>query len=411
MKIPDTKNPGVYLFKNKSGRVLYIGKAINLSKRLGSYFGTQATSKQKKLVFEAKSIQTIEVDSEIEALILEANLIKKYQPSYNISLKDDKDYLYLKIVNESFPRVLLARKKGLEDAKEFFGPYPSASSLRSVLKSLRRIFPFRTCKVNQGKACFYYHLGLCPGVCLGKVSETEYSENIKKLRLFFGGKKGKVLSLLEKEMKEKALASEFEKAAQIRDRIEAVNYVTRPTRRIDEYIEAESLLELRKKELTDLAKALKISEPPIRIEGYDISNFQGQEAVGSMVVFVSGSAEKSEYRRFKIKDFTSANDPGMMGEVVRRRLKNNWPLPQLIVVDGGKTQLAAAKTELQRAGLSIPVFGLAKKNEEIYSITGEIIRLAKDSRALFLLQRLRDEAHRFAISYHRKLASQSLTGV
>jgi len=398
---------GVYIFKNKKGSVLYVGKAANLRSRVASYSSSSIGLKQKRLADEIFSVDTIEVDSEIEALLLEANLIKKYLPVYNVQLKDDKDYIYLKIVSESFPRVLTARKKDLVDAKEFFGPYPSASSLRQTLKVLRRIFPFRTCRINQGRACFYYHLGLCPGVCINAISERDYRKNLRRLKLFLSGRKDQVLLDIEKEMKAASSKLDFEKAETSRREIEAINSVTRRLRRVDEYVEAGSIQELREKELKDLAQAIGIKTPLERIECFDISNFQGSSATGSMVVFTHGSADRGQYRRFKIKDFSAPNDPGMMAEVIRRRLKNSWPLPSLIVVDGGKTQLKAADRELNSAKKQITVVGLAKRNEEIHTLEGRIIRLPRDSQALFLIQRVRDEAHRFAISYYRKLASKN----
>lgn len=408
MKKVSLTSPGVYLFKDQKGKVLYVGKAANLKQRINSYFSKDLLPRQRLLMEQAKSIKTIEVDSEVEALILEANLIKKYLPDFNVQLKDDKDYLYLKIVNEKFPRVLLARKKNLNDAKIFFGPFPSATSLRSTLKTLRKIFPFRTCRVNQGKACFYHHLGLCPGVCLGKISEKDYLTNIRKLKLFYSGNKSKLINALEKEMWAASKAEEFEKAETIRKKIESINYITRPMRRVDEYLEASSVKEIREEEITTLAKVLRLNNYLSRIECYDISNFQGSSAVGSMVVFSDGTADKGQYRRFKIKDWNTPNDPAMMGEVIRRRLKNDWPLPDLIIVDGGKTQLNSARAELAKQNVKIPIMGLAKRNEEIHTETGELIRLPKNSPAIYLITRIRDEAHRFAITYYRKLASKNV---
>ncbi|OGY29079.1 MAG: hypothetical protein A3F35_02070 [Candidatus Woykebacteria bacterium RIFCSPHIGHO2_12_FULL_45_10] len=399
---------GVYLFKNKSRKIIYIGKAINLASRLKSYFQGNAPFRQQRIVKEATQVETIEVDSEIEALILEANLIKKFQPIYNIQLKDDKDYLYIKFVKEPFPRVVLARKKDLADAKEYFGPYPSARSVRSTLRSLRKIFPYRTCSLGQKRACFYFHIGLCPGVCAGAITEKDYLKNIAKLRLFLQGGKIKVVTLFEREMKTEAAALNFEKAEELKSKIEAINYIIRPVRRVDEYLEASAIEEIRQRELADLTKILHLKIDLERIECFDVSNFSGKSATGSMVVFSAGTADKAQYRRFKIKGHDSLNDPAMMGEVLRRRLKNPWPLPKLIVVDGGKTQIAAVSKELIGTNIRVPVIGLAKRNEDIYTQKGERIRLPKDSEALFLLQRIRDEAHRFAISYYRKLASQNL---
>jgi len=398
---------GVYIFKDKTDRPIYVGKALSIKKRVRDHFSLKDKSdKEKTLSEETVAVGAIAVDSEIEALILEANLIKKYQPKFNSSLKDDKDYLYIKITNELFPKVLTARKRDLKDSSSFFGPFPSANKVRSTLKLLRRIFPYSTCGPNQKKACLYYHLGLCPGVCTGQISESDYKNNIKNLTLFLQGRKRQVLETLEKQLAVYSKKLEFEKAEQIKKNIEAISYVTKPQRLLFDYTE-ESVEKVRREELQSLASTLGLKSNLDRIEGYDISNISGKQAVGSMVVFTKAASDRDEYRRFKIRTVEGINDPAMMAEVLRRRFANDWPSPDFIIVDGGKTQLNAALGVLKSLGLKIPIIGLAKRFEEIYVPNkARPIKLRYDSSALKLIQRLRDEAHRFAITYHRKLRSK-----
>ena len=411
MKLNLPSHPGVYLFKNSAGKILYVGKALNLRNRVKSYFrGINSNPKINLLVASTRDIDWIQVDSSLEALILEADLIKKNKPKFNTQLKDDKDYLYIKIPREPFPRVLTARKHDLKNAKYFFGPYPSSKSVRTTLKILRPIFPFRTCKVNQGKACFYYHLGLCPGVCVGKINETQYLKNLKNIVSFLNGQKNDVLAKLEKEMKEFSIKREFEKAATVRNQIKSIQYVTAKTYDISEYLNNKYGLEnIRERELINLTKILDLKNVPKRIEGYDISNIQGNLAVGSMVVFTEGESDKNEYRRFRIKTVKKISDVDMIKEVLTRRFKNSWAQPDLIIVDGGKAQLNASFSTLRNSKVKTPVVALAKKNEEIFTIERKKpIKLELNSEALHIVQRLRDEAHRFAHSYHSLLRKKSL---
>ncbi len=398
--------PGVYIFKDAEGKPLYIGKAINISKRVRSHFANaKGDIKSDALTGRIKSIDTKVVDSELEALVLEANLIKRYSPIYNSQLKDDKDYLYIKITNDKFPRVLTARKRDLENSLYYFGPFPSASKVRSTLKLLRRVFPYSACKPGQKRPCLFFHLDLCPGVCAGKISKKDYKKNIRKLKLFLEGKKQAVLDTLEREMQTASKSFKYEEASDLKKKGEAVKYITRPVRAVEEYME-EDTTSLREKETKELTEVLGLEKSPVRIECYDISNILGQHSVGSMVVFVKGESDKAEYRRFKIKRVKGINDPAMMAEVLSRRLQNSWQMPDLIVVDGGKQQLNASVSVVKDLGLKIPVISLAKRLEEIFVPGRDApVRLDRKSDALKLVQRLRDEAHRFAITYHRKLRS------
>lgn len=380
-KVPH--KPGVYLFKDESGQVIYIGKAIDLKTRISSPRN-----------WHWNSVSTIVVESELEALILEANLIKKYLPRFNIRLTDDKDYLYIKITKEIFPKVVTARKHELKESLNFFGPFPSSKTVRETLKSLRRVFPW----CNGGKkSCFYYHLLLCPGACVGEINQKDYKKIIKNFIKFMQGKKDSLVKELTKEMSKLSKEQNFEKAAKIKKTLAGIAYITQ-TQRVNLYLENPNFLENEKKlALQELQQVLNLPKIPERIEGYDVSNIQGKEAVGSMVVLTKGDIDKSQYRKFKIRIENKPNDVAMMKEIIARRFKHpEWPKPDLIIVDGGRAQVRIVKSE-------IPVFGLAKRAEWLYSPKEQIIKLKKTSPALKLLQKLRDEAHRFAISYHRKL--------
>ena len=467
--LPDT--PGVYLFKNARGKVIYVGKAINLKNRVSSYFQKfeNLLPKTQLLVTDITDLDYVRVESEIEALILEANLIKKHKPHYNIRLKDDKDYIYIMITKEDFPTVRLARQKDLKGAKKYFGPFPDGGSARTVYRLLRRLFPFRTCKPGQGKACFYYHIGLCLGPCIGAVDKKTYNLMIRRMISFLEGHKDEVVAALTEDMERAAETLQFERAGQIKRQLEAIGYVTTKRQLIDRYIDNPNLIEdLRNEALRELAEVLNShhrenlpATPPQsgslseqashlrRIECYDNSNIQGTHATSSMVVFIDGEPDKSHYRKFRIKKVKGQDDYAYMKEVLTRRFhrlvtptgkprhpglepepNNKFPtddfrtakargreatdlsfesMPDLIVIDGGKGQLATAKKVLDDLNLEIPMISLAKRLEEIY-LPGDPtpIRLSRDSEALKLVQRLRDEAHRFALGYNRKLRNKAL---
>ncbi|MDO8498646.1 MAG: excinuclease ABC subunit UvrC [bacterium] len=402
--------PGVYIYRDTRGRILYVGKAIDLYHRVSSYFNrTPDSSKTAALVSRIFSVETIEVLSELEALILEANLIKKHHPPYNIKLTDDRDYLYVKITKEPFPKVVTARKGELLDAKEYFGPFPSSRTVRSTLKKLRRIFPWcaQGGKPYRGRPCFYYHLGLCPGPCAGKVTEAEYARIIKRFSKFMRGEKEELLKDLQQEMEEASKVLNFEKAQTIKKTLEGLEYLIQPNR-AEIYLENPNFLEDQNKlAILKLQEDLLLAAVPERIECYDVSNILGQQAVGSLVVLTWGDLDKKWYRKFKIRLEGKPNDVAMMREILSRRLKHDeWPKPDLILVDGGKGQVGVVSQEVKKVGWTAPVLGLAKRMEWLYPPEGEVIKLPKNSLSLRLLQKIRDEAHRFAISYHRKLRSQ-----
>jgi excinuclease ABC subunit C len=414
--------PGVYIFRDTDGNALYVGKAVNLKNRVGSYFRKDIGlgPKTSLMVSKIKRIEQIVVESELEALLLEADLIKRLKPTYNVRLADDKAYKYIKISKgkrqkaaADYPKVSTSRK--IDKENYYFGPFPEGQTVNYVLKSLRRIFPFRDCreaKFNRyrklGRPCLYGDLGLCSAPCVGRITTLEYKKIITQLRRFLKGESKKIICELEKEMAKNAKAKNFEQAAGIRDRLKAYNYIRQKFRSPQDYLKNPNLLEdQRQKELNDLQKRLGLRSTPGRIEAYDISNIGGQYATGSMVVFVDGEPSKKDYRRFKIKTVKGISDVDMIKEVLRRRFaQTKSVLNTLILVDGGKPQVSATNDVLE--GLSIEVVGLAKREEMVVTRGLQEIRLPKDSPSLDLLRRIRDEAHRFALSYHKKLRSGSM---
>lgn len=409
--------PGVYKFKDNLNQVIYVGKAIDLYHRVASYFS--ASSKDPKtsaLVPQIKELETVVVESELEALILEANLIKRFRPKFNVRLIDDKDYLYIKVTGEPFPKVVTARRKDLDDSLKYFGPFPSSRTVKETLKRLRRVFPWCSYGAVSKRACFYYHLGQCPGACTGEISQKDYRQIIKRFMAFMEGQKEKLIRDLTKEMNGVAKREQFEKAAEIKNTLAGIGYLTQ-TNRTHLYLENPNFLQAeRARGLAELQTVLGLANYPARVEGYDISNIQGTNSVGSMVVLTEGEMDKSQYRKFKINPPAGGsgriNDVGHMREVVRRRLNHpEWQLPDLILVDGGKGQARAANYELRIMNYEVPVFGLAKRMEWLYCVDGSIIKLPKSSPALKLLQKIRDEAHRFAITYHRRLRNRQMLRV
>lgn len=408
-KIPH--KPGVYIYKNKLGKIIYVGKAIDLYSRVSSYFSNSWHDvKTTRLISEISSVETITVASELEALIFEASLIKKYLPLYNIKLTDDKDYLYIKITKEDFPKVIVARKSDLIDAKIYFGPFPSGSTVRLTLKKLRKVFPWcskpPSAEVQNWKPCFYYHLELCPGPCVGKIEKQEYNKIIYRLSKFLDGKKDQVVDDLLKEMNDLSKKLEFEKASNIKKTIEGINYLTKKND-VRGYLENPNFAEDQNKlSLESLKNDLNLAKIPERIECFDISNISGEYATGAMVVLTQGDIDKSQYRKFKIHISGKPNDAGMLKEMMERRLKHTeWSMPDLILVDGGIAQVKAVNFQISNSKFQIPVYGLAKRMEWLYSSEGKIIKLSRSSKSLLILQKIRDEAHRFAITYHRKLRS------
>jgi len=406
-KLPS--KPGVYLFKDKNRRIIYVGKSVNLKSRVKSYFqpDSQLGPKTTLMVKEIRKIDYISVDSEIEALLLEASLIKKCQPKYNIIWKDDKSPLYIKItVGDKIPIVTTARREKETREVLLFGPFPRSSVARGVLKTLRRIFPYCQHKKIQ-KSCLWVHLGLCPDPYRGDL--RAYKNNIKNIIMILRGQNKKVITRLEREMKILSKREDFENAAKVKRQIEEIQYLTQTYHEPKEYLEKPSLYQdLVEQRLKDLSQILNLDKIPRKIEAIDISNIMGREASGSLIVFKDGERDRSQYRRFKIRRKKTPDDVAMIKEVLSRRLRNKWPLPDLFVIDGGLGQLNAALTILDEFGLKIPTIALAKREEEIYIPSNKkTLQLKKDSLALQLIQEVRDEAHRFALSYHRKLRERA----
>lgn len=397
---------GVYLMKDKDGVIVYVGKAISLRKRVQSYFRKDTGSyKTALLVSVIDSIEHINTASEAEALILEASLVKKHQPKYNIELKDSKMYPHIRVTKENFPLVSVVRMNSAKAKKvssDFYGPYTSPALIREALIIIRKIFHFRSCETLPGKPCLDYHIGLCDAPCIGQVSPEDYRKNIRRVQYILEGRKDELLKSLHEDMEALARERNYEQAAKARDQIRAIGALYSSTMDVNYFKEAEQL-----------ERALNLKRAPSRIECFDISNIMGNQAVGSMVSFLNGRPDKANYRRFKIKMVEGIDDFKMMAEVVRRRytrLKNEQAIfPDLVIVDGGKGQLSASAEELKKLEVMIPLISLAKREEEVF-IPGRrnSIILSKDSLGLRLLQRIRDEAHRFAVSYHRLLRSKKV---
>lgn len=531
--------PGVYLFKDGKGNIIYVGKANRLRHRVRSYFQKpdNLTEKTQQLVARIKALEFFITNSEQEAMVLEQNLVKRYRPHFNVRLKDDKAFPFLKIdLKEDWPRVFLTRRV-LEDGSRYFGPFTSPWSVRETLKFLKKIFRFRTCSKPvfdaASRACLEYHIGQCVGPCAGNTDKEEYAKIIKQVILFLEGKQGTILKQLRRKMEKASESLEFEKAAAVRDQIVAIERVIEgqkiafpvvgeqdviafsvekdiaavqvffirdgrvigretftlqgvsseePTQIMSSFVKQfystatyipplimlqypvedkaniEEWLGSRRgsrvrlhvpargkqKQLVDMVasnaeqglqqlklrhpqtpadltaameeikKALNLVRLPERMECYDISNIQGKMPVGSMVVFETGKPKTSDYRRFRIKMVTGADDYAMLAEVLKRRFKRSqtgaessqWAkVPDLVLIDGGKGQLNAALAAMKAAGAeAVPAAGLAKEREEIF-VPGRSnpIVLPASSPARQMLQSLRDEAHRFAVTYHRNI--------
>ncbi len=541
--LPD--RPGVYLMKDINGKIIYVGKAVSLRHRVRSYFQSSRnlSPKTQSMVKQVDRLEYITVNTEVEALVLECNFIKEERPKYNIRLRDDKQYPWVKVTwYEDFPQVYITRKVK-QDGSRYYGPYTEVVAIRETLKLLRRIFPLRGCRLDLEKEkperpCLNYHIKRCLAPCHGGITKEAYRNMIGELCLFLEGRQAELAHKLKQEMSEAAKAQEYERAAQLRDQIQAIERVLEKQKVVSnaqddsdifgifqdsqgtliqtfqvrdgkmvgrEYFQltegletdpvdvleafltqyydgsgfvpkevllplalknmaavaewlsglrgsnvelkvpqrgdkfqlvkmandnAQILLEQernREKQdlnkitetLTELQEHLHMEKPPYRIEGFDISNTQGQEAVASMVVFENGIPKGSDYRRFKIRTIEGPNDFAMMQEAVRRRFLKGLEerqnvqtesgrfakFPDLLLIDGGKGQLSSVMEVLTELGLThIPTIGLAKQEEEIFlPDRDESIRLPRRSDALRLLQRVRDEAHRFAITYHKSL--------
>lgn len=534
-------NPGCYIYKSAEGQIIYVGKAINLRNRVRSYFQKSAnhSPKTKRLVSHIVDMEWIVTDSELEALILECNLIKKHQPKYNIRLRDDKHYPYLLLTtSEPFPRLLITRRVKSDDKNRYFGPFTNSHAVSESMNLVYKLFPLVTCRKPwtnkpEQKPCLYHHMGRCPEApCAGLADKERYAQGVKDVELFLSGRQDKLLKDLKSKMEAAAEDLEFERAARLRDQINAISQIVERQKVVNtqggdqdvlavvadelgaavqmffirggkligqehflldgtdteggveeataefvkqyyqdaSYVPGEILLPthveeleimeswLRQKKgakvtlavpkqgekkklvelaatnatlalnqirersaaeqsrlnvaLRELATALGMPDNTLRrIEAYDNSHVQGKHAIGGMIVFEEGKPKKSEYRRFKIQTVAGGDDFAMMFEVLSRRFAQMaegnpkfTPEPNLILIDGGKGQLASALDAMRQFGYDFPMIGLAKQFEQVY-LPGESepIELTRNSQALFLLQRVRDEVHRWAITYHRQL--------
>lgn len=390
-KFPE--KPGVYLMRDAAGEIIYIGKATSLKARVGSYFQKALNTKTAKLVSEIAAIDFRLTDSVVEALILEANLVAQHQPKYNIRLKDDKYFVNIVITREKFPRVLVLRasQSATIEARKIFGPYVSKRDAQMVVDLLARIFLRGRTKSTADLYLLYYLKGYKSGKVDANMDEKTYGKIIACIASFLAGKKSGIVRSLKKEMQAAARECNFETAAALRDQIFALQNIRDTAFMTNE----DALLENADNHLR-------------RVEGYDISNTGGKQAVGSMVVFRHGKPDKDEYRKFKIKSVTGPDDPAMMREVLQRRFMHaEWSRPDLIVMDGGLGQVNACKTVLGELGLKVPIVGIAKGHDR----KGEKLFLSGPKNFIFpdvnFIKKVRDESHRFAVSYHRAVRRKS----
>jgi excinuclease ABC subunit C len=424
------KEPGVYFHKDASGEIIYVGKAAVLRNRVRQYFQASRTRDPKTdaLVSEIADTDWMVVESELEALFLEAEMIRRYMPRYNILLRDDKAMSYIRIDYDSdYPTVTTTRRP-LDDKARYYGPYSSTVAIRQALKVLRKVFPFATRQIaGQTRATLHYHLGLDPGLEEGKTSLEVYRANLRKLMAVIEGRRVKIEREIEKDMKRAAKQQDFELAAKLRNQLFLLQNLTRQVIFSDK-----EFLDISKDHaLTELVNMLSIENYPRRIEGYDISHMSGTNVVASMVVFTNGVSDKREYRKFKTK-INHNNDFYNMHETLSRRFSDKnvkgWTRPDLVLIDGGKGQLDAALRARDEQGQSqVPFIGLAKREEQIVIAKGRsgvtlneqelhrlggyatesddfiLVNLPHSTNLVKLLQRIRDESHRFAVSYHSVL--------
>jgi excinuclease ABC subunit C len=409
------QKPGVYIMRDNAASIIYIGKAIRLRTRVSSYFNRPAPSlKIAALLRVVRHIDYILSASESEALVIERDLIFRYQPYYNTVWKDGKSYPYIKLTNEDFPRLIITRSK-TDDGAKYFGPYPDVRHMKSTLHWLRGMFGLRRCShvfdttnlppEKKVKSCLYLHAGKCPGPCLGNISSKDYKQRLKGAGLLLSGKYAALKELLSTEMKLASAKLDFERAAALRDRLQALASMNQLIT-VRELSAADFTASLETTGLLEKVKdVLRLPTLPAVIEGFDISNIAGTACVGSMVRFFNAKPDKSNYRKFKIRTVAGQNDFAMIKETVLRRysrlLKENLPLPDLVLIDGGKGQLKSASEALESLKVKTPVISLAKQNEEIF-FPGkeESLKLPEESPVLHLLQSVRDESHRFALSYN-----------
>jgi excinuclease ABC subunit C len=417
-KLPS--NPGIYIYRNIDGEIIYVGKAINLKKRVSQYFQARDAlgPKTQTLVSKIDSIETKTVGSEIEALILEASYIKKYHPKYNSLLKDDRSYQYICITKDKLPKVFLVFQSQSDSNSFLYGPFPSGSSARSLLNTLRHIFPYYGKKQHPKTDCLYCHLKMCPGP---NPDSLTYRHNISKIKQILSGKFTLVQRQLKKEMTLASVNQNFEFALQLRNQLDAIKYIVSGWHNLNNLFEQINLPEDRQSSaISELETTLKpyLNIQHInRIECFDISQMGTRHYVGAMTVWQNSHLDHSQYRKFKINTKVTPDDQFMIKEIVYRRLQHpEWGTPDLIVVDGGKPQVASAYDVITRSEAtwqsSRPaLLGLAKKFETIVIKDKDSfieINLPKNSNALLLLESLRNEAHRFANRYRKELMSKLL---
>lgn len=431
-------NPGVYFHKSATGEVIYVGKAAVLKNRVRQYFQASRGRdvKTEALVAEIADTDWIVVDSELDALFLESEMVKRYKPRYNVLLRDDKSQIYVRIpMDQAYPPVTYTRYP-LDDNAEYFGPYYNARAIRRALRYLRKTFPYSVHETMPKRPCLQYHLGLCPGVEAQKISSADYKDTLRKLIRYLRGERTQLVREIERDMKQAAADKRFEDAAKLRNRLYNLKALQNQI-----VFRDEEFMDLSKDMgLSGLMQLLNLPSTPKRIEGYDISHMQGTNNVASMVVATNGIAHKGEYRKFKMQ-LPGNDDFGHMRETMLRRFSGRhteWPMPDLILIDGGKGQLAAAATAAREKGVLTPMIGLAKRTEQIVihrtlsnielnvaatqpykdeknpldrtMVVNEmdfiLVNLPHSSHIVKLLQRIRDESHRFAVSYHTVLKRQ-----
>ncbi|MBD3311496.1 MAG: hypothetical protein GF349_03300 [Candidatus Magasanikbacteria bacterium] len=419
-KIPTT--PGVYFFYNDKKNIIYVGKASSLRSRIKSYFSGKSSNRPIEDMFhEVKDVKWQSTDSVLEAVIAEANFIKKYKPKYNVLGKDDKSWNYIAITKDEYPQVVFIRehelkqldKKQMKNFKHLFGPFPGLNT-KMVMKILSKLFNISSCKPGSKRPCLYYEMGQCLGVCINEIDPKNYKQKvISPLVMFLRGNKKNLIKNLEQKMDKASKDQEYEEAARLRNQIKALQ-------RIQDI--ALLNIDFFKKPTNE-----DVRQDHIKIEGYDISNLGASGKVGSMVVFVNAEPDKYQYRKFKIKTIKGQSDVDCLEEVIRRRLKhsvvetngstskkrdnasqkNIWPLPNLFLIDGGKPQVNRVKKILKEKNINIPVVGIAKgpkrkKNEFILgSKKKDLVEWVNKNQKILI--QVRDEAHRFAVSYQRKL--------
>ncbi|MBR4633032.1 MAG: excinuclease ABC subunit UvrC [Elusimicrobia bacterium] len=413
--------PGVYIMRDSAANIIYIGKAKDLKNRISSYFHSDTDSKAFSIISAMKTINYILCSSEREAFLVEQQLIKKVQPYFNAMWKDDKSYPYIKLtISEDFPRLVMTRKL-IKDGSLYFGPYPQLTYIKKLIPWLNKVFKIRPCKIifsekelpklEKVKSCLYYHTGLCFGPCMGKISSADYKNNLKEVETFFSGKLKKLADSWQKEMLELSSKHEFEKAKEVRDRLFAIKAMSQRVAIREISIEDINQYVSKTDSLQELREVLKLHKLPAVMECFDISNTSGTNPVASMVQFVNAKPNKAGYRKFKIKTVHQINDFAMIKEAVFRRysgiIRRNEQFPDLIVIDGGKIQLAYAQSALDEIGIYIPMISLAKQEEEIFMVGKQkSIKLPRNSLGLRVLQAIRDEAHRFAITFHKQLRAK-----